>query len=134
MPDCEAFQQVLATLARPFSRNADTLLDLRQWVGDERRVGSYVKAYFDLLQSSSVGGEAARGLVAMRQWLEANLEIVVLEGTTKERLESWPLRLEGESSLEGFCRKAMDQLREDRCHTAPRLQMEFRFRHLLAAA
>jgi hypothetical protein len=129
-----ALDSVLAGLARPFPRCSDLLLDMRAWVGDDRRAGSCVKAYFDLFEDAAPGGEAARGLACLRQWLEAELEIAVFDGDSQKCLDVLRLELAGEESLEEFCHKAMDRLRADRCHGPARVRMAFRFRGEVARA
>ncbi|BCU78168.1 hypothetical protein [Luteolibacter sp. LG18] len=124
---------VLASLARPFQRRADTLLDLRECACDESRVGTCVKAYFDLHEDAPDQREARTGLNGFRHWLEDHVEIAVLDGKSSVCLETWPLTLAGETDLEAFCQKAMNRLREDRCHRASVIHLEFRFRPALAA-
>ncbi|MGC4013840.1 MAG: hypothetical protein QM755_04885 [Luteolibacter sp.] len=133
MTHTATLDSVLASLARPFRGCADTLLDLRECACDERRVGSCVKAYFDLQEEAPDQKEACVGLTGFRHWLEDHLEIAVLDGTSSACLETWPLTLAGENDLEAFCRKAMDRLRDDRCHQASLIHLEFRFRPALAA-
>ncbi|HEY8960994.1 MAG TPA: hypothetical protein VIM57_02245 [Luteolibacter sp.] len=134
MSTCLALDSVLAGLARPFGRSSDLLLDLRQWADDDRRAGSCVKAYFDLFEEATSSGEAARGLAGLRQWLEAEVEIAVLD-RMGHCLEILPLELAGEEDLERFCHKVMNRLREDRCHASPEVRMIPRFkpRHAQAA-
>jgi len=124
---------VLADLARPFGRSSDLLLDLRQWAGDDRRAGSCVKAYFDLFEEATSGGEAVRGLARLRQWLEAELEIAVFD-QSRNCLEVLPLELAGENHLERFCHKVMNRLREDRCHVSSEVRMVLRFKQRRAQA
>lgn len=133
MSTCLALDSVLAGLARPFGRSSDLLLDLRQWAGDDRRAGSCVKVYFDLFEEAPFGGEAARGLAGLRQWLEAELEIAVFD-QPGNCLEVLPLELAGESDLERFCHKMLNRLREDRCHAAPQIRMTLRFKERRAQA
>ena len=133
MSTCLALDSVLAGLARPFGRSSDLLLDLRQWAGDDRRAGSCVKAYFDLFEEAKPDGEAARGLAGLRQWLEAELEIAVLD-SSRNCLEILPLELAGEDDLERFCHKVMNRLREDRCHAASEIRMVLRFKQRRAQA
>jgi hypothetical protein len=134
MSTCLALDSVLAGLARPFGRSTDLLLDLRQWVGDDRRAGSCVKAYFDLFEEAAPEGEeAARGLARLRKWLEGELEIAVLD-QSRSCLEVLPIELAGEDDLERFCHKVMNRLREDRCYASPEIQVIFRFRERCAQA
>lgn len=133
MSTCLALDSVLAGLARPFGRSSDLLLDLRLWAGDDSRAGSCVKAYFDLFDEVSSEGEGARGLTRLRQWLEAELEIAVLD-PSQTCLEVLPLKLAGENDLERYCHKVMNHLREDRCHGAPEVRVIVRFKPRRAEA
>jgi len=127
MSTCHALDSVVAGLARPFGRSSDLLLDLRQWAGDDRRAGACMKAYFDLFEEAAPGGDAACGLMGLRQWLEAELEIVVFD-QSRNCLEVLPLELAGEDDLERFCHKVMNRLREDRCYAASEVRMILRFK------
>jgi len=133
MTHTATLDSVLASLARPFRGCADTLLDLRECACDERRVGTCVRAYFELQDEAPDQGEARVGLNGFRHWLEDHLEIAVLDGKNSVCLETWPLMLAGETDLEGFCQKAMNRLRDDRCHRASVIHLEFRLRPALAA-
>jgi len=128
-----ALDLVLAGLARPFGRSSDLLLDLRQWAGNDRRAGSCLKAYFDLLDEAAATGEATRGLVRLRQWLETELEVVVLDqsGTC---LEILPLKLTGEIDLERYCHQVMNRLRQDRCYGESKVGVIVRFKQRSAQA
>ena len=133
MSTCLALDSVLAGLARPFGRSSDLLLDLRRWAGDDRRAGSCVKAYFDLLEEIPANCEAARGLARLRQWLETEMEIAVFD-PSRNCLEVLPLELAGENDLERFCHKMMNRQREDRCHATSEVRMVLRFRERHAQA
>ena len=127
--------RILASLAKPFGRLSDTLLDLRQWAHCPARAGSCVKAYFDLVGEAPITEEVVRPLAALRNWLETRLDILVFDGSRSVCLEKLPLALEGETDLAGFCHSAMQRLRDDRCHTLPHVRLEFGFsRNFLAAA
>jgi len=134
MSSCAALDTVLAGLARPFGSCSDLLLDLRSWAGCDRHAGSCVRAYFELFEEAAPGGEAARGLAGLRRWLEAKLEIEVFDAESRACLETLPVRLTGETSLEDFCHKAMAGMRVDRCHAQPQVGLTFRFRQELAQA
>lgn len=126
--------RILASLAKPMNRLSDTLLDLRQWALSPSRAGSCVKAYFDLMGEAPDAEEAARPLTALRKWLEARMNIRVFDSSRAVCLETLPLALAGETDLEEFCHTAMQRLREDRCHAAPHLRLEFGFSQGSAAA
>ncbi len=126
--------RILASLARPLERLSDTLLDLRQWAFSPSHAGSCVKAYFDLVSEAPAVAEVARSLGALRIWLEARLSIRVFDSRRAVCLETLPLALAGETDLEEFCHSAMRRLREDRCHSAPLLRLEFGFSQDFVAA
>jgi len=119
--------RILASLAKPLSRLSDTLLDLRQWAFSPSRAGACVKAYFDLVGEAPATGEVTHALAALRGWLEQRLSILVFDGARSIYLERLPLTLAGETNLGEFCHGAMKRLRDDRCHQAPHLRLEFGF-------
>lgn len=118
---------ILASLAKPFGRFSDTLLDLRQWAHSPAHAGSCIKAYFDLVSEGPAAEDVTRPLAALKNWLEARLSILVFDGSRTVCLEKLPLALADETDLATFCHTAMQRLREDRCHTAPHLRLEFSF-------
>lgn len=126
--------RILASLAKPLGRLSDTLLDFRLWALNPLRAGSCVKAYFDLVAEAPAVEEVSRSLAALRNWLEARLNIRVFDSNRTVCLETLPLALAGETDLEEFCHTAMQRLREDRCHTEPHLRLEFGFSRDFAAA
>jgi hypothetical protein len=125
---------ILASLAKPLGRLSDTLLDLRQWAHSPARAGSCVKAYFELVGEAPPSREVTQSLAALRNWLEARLNILVIDGARGVPLESLPLALAGETDLAEFCHAAMQRMRDDRCHVAPHLRLEFGFARDFAEA
>jgi hypothetical protein len=120
--------RILASLARAeIAGMADKLLDLREWALTPANPGSCVKAYFELVAEAPCNGVLAQPLAELRMWLEGHLSIEVLDASRLTHLESLPLALAGETDLENFCHTAMQRMRDDRCHTAPRLRLEFSF-------
>ena len=124
MPLADSFDPVLAPLAAPFRREADTLLDLRDCVVNEVRPGRCVACYFAL--QSSAAERAIAALCPLRQWLEERIEVVAF-GASREALETLPLNLEGEN-LEGFCREVMAEFQENRAYALDSIQLEFRYK------
>lgn len=118
---------ILASLAKPLGQLSDTLLDLRQWAHSPTRAGSCIKAYFDLVGEAPQTPEVARSLAALRNWLENRLNILVFDSTRAVCLDTLPLGLSDETDLEQYCHGAMQRLRDDRCHDAPQLRLEFSF-------
>ena len=118
---------ILASLAKPLARLSDTLLDLRQWAHSPTCAGSCMKAYFELLGEAPETAEVAIPLAALRNWLENRLNILVFDSTRAVCLDTLPLALSDETDLEQYCQSAMQRLRDDRCHDAPLLRLEFSF-------
>lgn len=120
-----AFDPVLATLAQPFQRQADTLLDLRECVQTASKPGRCVRCYFALHQSAA---ETAIGrLCPLRNWLETNIEIVAHDAEAR-LLETLPLRLEEETDLETYCHRVMEEFRDNRSYDSARINIGFRYR------
>ncbi len=118
---------ILASLASPLGPVADTLLDLRQWAHSSAGAGSCIRAYFELLSESPATKEVSQSLAALRCWLERRLSILVFDDNRSVCLDALPLVLSGETNLEQYCYAAMRSLRDDRCHSASQLRLEFRF-------
>lgn len=125
---------ILASLAKPFGRFSDTLLDLREWAHCPTRAGSCIKAYFELVAEAPLTNEVTRPLAALRNWLESRLNILVFDGTRTICLEKLPLALAGETDLGQFCHSAMQRLRDDRCLPLSQVRLEFGFLRNSAAA
>jgi hypothetical protein len=118
---------ILASLAKPLGGLSDTLLDLRQWAHSPTRAGSCIKAYFELLGEAPQTQEVTESLTALRNWLETRLNILVFDSNRTVCLDTLPLSLSDETDLEQYCHGAMQRLRDDRCHDAPQLRLEFSF-------
>lgn len=118
---------ILASLAKPFDRFANTLLDLRQWAHCPTRAGSCIKAYFDLVTEAPETVEVARTLAELRNWLENRLNILVFDSNRTVCLDTLPLALSDETDLAQYCLGAMQRLRDDRCIDATLLHLEFSF-------
>jgi hypothetical protein len=118
---------ILATLAVQLPASANVLLDLRQWILTSQSAGACIRAYFELLEAAKDRSCATESLNILRRWLESHLEISVIDGVYGSFLETIPFHLEGHDALLQFCQSAMEGWHQDRCHTASRLHMEFRF-------
>lgn len=126
-----AFTPVLSQLAQPFSRQADTLLDLRDCVQRRERPGRCITCYFDL-QAAAAEARLAQ-LCPLRQWLETHIEIVARDADS-HALEVLPVNLTNAADLEAFCRGVMAEFSENRAYEAPQIQLEFRYRAPALAA
>lgn len=124
-PDLDA---ILSALARPeMASLSDRLLDLRDCARSPSEAGCCVKIYFELLATAPEGGALDRPLKDLRSWLERHLNIEVLDGFQMQRIERLPLRFQDQSDLESFCRSAMKDFFNDRCHPASCIRMQFAF-------
>lgn len=118
--------EVIRPLGASFSRQADTLLDLRESALTRARPGLCVACYFRLFGATRAEEAIAR-LCPLRAWLETQIEVVARDDS-ESVLETLPLRLEAED-LETYCRSVMAAMREDRAHPGSNLILEFRFKH-----
>ncbi len=90
--------------------------------------------YFDLLETIASNDPSGVRLNALREWLERSLEIAVTDDQLGVHLESLRFSLLEARDIEQFCQRTMTHLREDRCHAARRLNLEFRFVNEIARA
>ncbi|WP_196760773.1 hypothetical protein, partial [Streptobacillus moniliformis] len=109
-------------------RNADTLLDLRECAQSTTRPGLCMSCDFALrealVRSAPPSGEFL--LCPLRNWLEERIEIRVSD-EAQSTLERLPVRLGDAPDLETYCRKVMDELREDRSYPGARISLEFQY-------
>jgi hypothetical protein len=120
-----AFDPVLAPLAEPFCRQADTLLDLRACALNKVRPGRCVACYF-ALQAAAAERAIAR-LCPLRTWLETHIEVVASDEAARP-LEAFPLRLTGSEDLEAYCRRTMAEFHENRVYPAASINLAFRYK------
>lgn len=125
------FAPVLATLAQPFKRQADTLLDLHECVQTKTKPGRCVRCYFALHENSAES--AISRLCPLRTWLEDHIEIVAHDEEAR-LLETLPLRLEEASDLESYCHRVMEEFRDNRAYQTSRINIGFRYREPAGAA
>ncbi len=122
----QSFQPVLEKLAAPLSKQADTLLDLREAVFARRAPGTCVSCYFQLLATEGAQRNPPL-LTPLRQWLEAHIEIVAQDDDARE-LDRCPLAIGEEASLEDFARRLINCYFEDRVCKTDRVQLNFVYR------
>jgi hypothetical protein len=128
----DSFSTVLASLARPLAKEADTLLDLREAVLGNRRAGRCVNCYFKLLGARARSGDPP-ALTPLRQWLEANIEIVARDAEERE-IERTPLRIDEAESIEEFADRIFQFYRHDRVEIPELVQLDFAYRGSAPAA
>lgn len=133
MKENKEFDAILADLAKPFGRRVDVLLDLREWVADPSKAGSCIRAYFELLAESPGTCEVVNALKRLKTWLEQRLDILVLDAGKSVCLEKLPLALDDGRDLSEFCHRKMSFVRNDRCHRARDIRLEFSFQERAAA-
>jgi hypothetical protein len=120
-----AFDPVLAHLAGPFCRQADTLLDLRLCALNKTQPGRCVACYF-VLQAAAAELAIAK-LCPLRNWLEHHIEVVASDGSARP-LETFPLQLADAEDLEAYCRRTMAEFLENRVYDAPAINLAFRYK------
>lgn len=122
---------LLAEIAAPLVREADTLLDLRAAASQSPHPGRCISCYFKL--AAALPENAVTRLTPLRRWLEERIEIAATceQGNL---LETLPVDLEDTDDLESFCRRAMDLFLEDRSYEKTgEIGLCFRFREAVAA-
>ena len=122
-PLASSLEEVLLQVATSFSRQADDLLDLREYGVQRKHPGKCVDCYFRLHTAEP---EKMTNLAPLREWLERNIEIVAAD-QHERLLEKIPLRLDTHD-LESFCHKVINFLRDDRAFQAPLISLNFAFK------
>jgi len=124
-----AFDPVLAHLAEPFCRQADTLLDLRLCALNKTRPGRCVACYF-VLQAAAAERAIAK-LCPLRTWLETHIEVVASDESACP-LETLPLQLGDAEDLEAYCRRTMAEFHDNRVYDATAIKLAFRYKQATA--
>lgn len=125
MQTFHAFDPVLASLAEPFCRQADTLLDLRSCAMNKVRPGRCVACYFEL--QSAAAERVISKLCPLRNWLETHIEVVASDETARP-LEAFPLQLTEAEDLETYCRRTMAEFHENRAYETRSINLAFRYK------
>jgi hypothetical protein len=119
-----SLEDALVSIAPHFSKQADALLDLRDYGIKRQHPGKCVDCYFQL--HSDAAPSELQNLAPLREWLERNIEIVAAD-QKQNLLEKIPLRLDGQN-LEAFCHKVINLLRSDRAFETPMVSLDFAFK------
>lgn len=121
---------ILAPLGQTFQKQADALLDLRQYAINKEHPGKCVSCYFKLYEQAN--NHSLNRLSILRKWLETNLEIVAKDEQDRF-LERIPVCLEDEENLESFCARLMQEIIHNRAYECEKIALYFRFRDEAAA-
>ncbi len=119
-----ALDPLLASLAVPLRRAADSLLDLRAAAHAGTTPGRCIRCYFQLLAAAP--REVQPRLTPLRAWLEAHIEAAASDAEGR-LLETLPVTLDAED-LESCCRSLMDGIHADRAYASPRITLDFRYK------
>lgn len=117
---------LLAPLAAPLRRAADSLLELREAARSGTTPGRCIRCYFQLLAAAS--RDVQPRLTPLRAWLENHIEAEACDADGR-LLEVVPVRLDADD-LETCCRGIMREMHEDRAYDTPNIQMSFRYKTL----
>lgn len=126
----QSFNDVLVSLSAAFCRQADAILDLREYAPRKQHPGRCVSCYFKLF--SAARADSVQRLAALRKWLEHNL-IVVARDEQERLLEQMPLHLD-DADLESFCQRMAQKVLHDRAYPGKRIELQFAFRSAPLAA
>lgn len=116
--------EVLVPLSGAFRRQADALLDLREYALSKQNPGRCVSCYFKLFNAAR--GDGVQRLVALRKWLEHNL-IVIAKDEQDRLLERIELDL-SDADLESCCMRMMREMLYDRAYPGKCVELRFAFK------
>jgi hypothetical protein len=116
--------EVLVPLSDAFYKQADAILDLREYALSKQNPGRCVSCYFKLF--SAARGDKVRRLHALRKWLETNL-VVIAKDEQDRLLESIPVNLD-EADLESFCQRMLQEVMNNRVYGGKRVELRFAFK------
>jgi len=117
-------EAVVKKLCPLFERQADALLDLREFALKRIRPGLCIDCYFRLQETADSGGQDA--LFPLRSWLESNIEVVAKDSESRI-IEKLPLQL-NTTDLATYCSRLMDDFREDRAYSLSLVTLEFQYK------
>lgn len=126
----QSFHDILVPLGDAFRRQADAILDLREYALSKQNPGRCVSCYFKLFRAAR--SDTVQRLAALRKWLECNL-IIVARDEQDRLLERIPVHLDDED-LESFCQRMVQEFLHDRAYPGKRIELKFAFKHEPVAA
>ena len=129
-PAAHELDALLAPLAQPLRRAADSLLDLREAVRAGATPGRCIRCYFSLLAAAPAAIQPR--LTPLRAWLERHIEAAACDAEGR-LLETLPVVLDAED-LENCCRRLMREMTENRAYPTPHITLGFRYRPAPLAA
>jgi len=123
-PSAHTLEAALIHIAPHFAKQADALLDLRDYGIKRQHPGKCVDCYFQL--HANAPDTTLQNLAPLREWLERNIEIVAAD-QKRNLLEKIPLKLDA-GDLESFCRKIINYMYTDRAFQTPTVSLDFAFK------
>jgi len=120
-------EDVLRPLCRPFSKAADSLLDLYAMTQQAKAPSQCVQCFFRLLKVAEPSAWPA--LQPLRTWIESNIEISIESGNALTG--SMPIQLD-QPDLEQFCMSTMERVRLDTVMIDEPIQLTFRYKQSAA--
>lgn len=121
---------LLAPLAAPLRRAADSLIELREAARTGTTPGRCIRCYFQLLAVAS--SEVQPRLTPLRAWLESHIEAAACDAEGR-LLEVLPVRLDADD-LETCCHALMREMHEDRAYETPSITLGFRYKPTVSPA
>lgn len=121
---------LLAPLAAPLRREADSLLDLRDAARAGTAPGRCIRCYFNLLAAAPSALQPR--LTPLRAWLEARIEAAATDAEGR-LLETLSVDLDTDD-LESCCRRMMREMTENRAYPTPHITLGFRYKPAPLAA
>lgn len=122
--------EILNPLCKPFSRQADWILDLYEMTQQPSyHPGKCLNCFYALLESAS--DEKHTALAPLRKWIEENTVIKVRAGDTITGI--FPVHL-NEPDLSSFCEQAIQTVREKNNLSSSHLILELHYKSHVKAA
>ena len=115
---------LLCQLALRSAEHADSILDLRELLLQGGHPGKCVRCFFTI--SHSFVNEQDAGILALRNWLERNVELAITADGCL--LETIPFHPQPGVDLETYCRTAIRLVRLDRAYRQHAITIRFRYR------
>ena len=120
---------ILSPLCKPFSKQADWLLELYEMTQrPNHSAGRCLKCFYALLESAD--SRKAPALEPLKSWIEDNVELELKEGDQTKCPR--PVRLESKD-FESFCTETIESVRRDESIQGEIVQMHLRFKASEAA-
>lgn len=117
--------ELISPVAKLIPFCADAVLDLREALLSKQHPGKCVSCFFRIL-APACRIQRTNSVEPLKNWLEENLEIVVMDQSIIE-LERLSVNLL-ENDLETFCQKVMEQIHFDRNYASRQISLHFAYK------